>query len=139
MRNFSNKNYWKKPLYEEVISRRSSLWCKNVWILNFELLPNIQNNLDWHENFTTITRPCGEQNPTNFYWKRTFDEKDTSPCSCSHHNAVWWTQIEPVNFEWLLQTQYVLDWLENFTIGTRLVCATFPTSFIEFGHQMQKL
>jgi len=57
MRNFSNKNDWKWPMYEEVIvSRQSSLKCKNVWILNFELLPNIQKNLDWHENFTTITR-----------------------------------------------------------------------------------
>jgi len=110
-----------------------------VWILNFKLLPSIQNNLDWHENFTTITRLKGEQSPNFIYWKLTFDEKDISPQSCSHHNAMWWTQIEPVNLEWLSKTHYILDWFEKFTIGTRLVCATFPTSLIEFGHQMQKL
>jgi len=33
------------------------------------LLPSIQNNLDWHENFITITRLQGEQNPTNFIEK----------------------------------------------------------------------
>jgi len=33
---------------------------KNFSILNFEMFPNIQNNLDWHENFTKITRLQGE-------------------------------------------------------------------------------
>jgi len=38
---------------------------QNVKILNFELVPNIQNNLDWHENCTTITRLKGKHNPTS--------------------------------------------------------------------------
>jgi len=57
---------------------------KKVRVLNFELLPNIQNNLDWYENFTTITRLHGEHNPISFNWKQTLDEGDTSLQSCSH-------------------------------------------------------
>jgi len=52
--------------------------------LNFKLLPNIQNNLDYYENFTTITRIQGEHNPTNFIENWALDEGDTSPKSCSH-------------------------------------------------------
>jgi len=34
-------------------------------ILIFKLFPNIQNYLNWHENFTTISRLQLQQNPTN--------------------------------------------------------------------------
>ncbi len=54
MRNFSRKQWLKTDyVYEEETSRRSSLYSKNVVILNFELLPNIQNSLDWHEIFVS--------------------------------------------------------------------------------------
>jgi len=94
----------------------------------------IQKNLDWHENFTTITRLLRGTKHNKCYWKWTFDEKDTSPWSCNHQNVVWWTQIETVNFEWLSNDHYILDWSENFTTKTKLVCATFSMSFIKFGH-----
>jgi len=89
-----------------------------------------QLGLTWkfyHHNKTLL----GTKPNNFFYWKQTFDEKDTSPKSCSHQNAVWWTQIELVNFEWLSKTQYILDWFEIFTIETRLICATLPTCFYE--------
>jgi len=44
-----------------------------------------------------------------------------------------------VKFDWLLRNQYILNWSENFITQTRLICATFSTSFIEFGHWMQKV
>jgi len=43
---------------------------KNVEILNFELFPNIPNNLDLYENFTTITKLQGDYNPINFIQSR---------------------------------------------------------------------
>ena len=48
-------------------------------------------------------------------------------------------QIEPVNFDWLPRTYYLLDLFENFITQTRRKCTNFPTSFIEFGPWMQKL
>jgi len=67
-------------------------------ILNFELLPNIQNTLDWHKKFTTISKLQGKYNPINFIEKKMLDEGDTRPQSCSYQNVVWGTQIELVNF-----------------------------------------
>jgi len=54
-------------------------------------------------------------------------------------NAIWWTQIEQLNFEWLMRNQYILNWSGKFTIQTRRESANFPTIFIEFGHWMQTL
>jgi len=125
-------------LYEEVISCQSSLLFKNVGILNFELLPNIQNNLNWHENFTTVIRLQGEHNPTNFYWKLTFDEKDTNPQSCNHLNTFWWIQIVLMNFEWLPKNQYNFNWSKSFITQIKK-SINLTTSFIEFENRMQKL
>ncbi len=138
MRNFSNKNYWKWTWYEEDTSRRSLLFSEKSRILNFKLLPKIQNNLYWHENFTTITRLQGEENKTNIIefgpWMKEIQAPEVAALKCS-----FWTQLEPENFDWLPKTHYVVNWSENFTTQTRRRCATFPTNFIKFRPWMQKL
>jgi len=52
--------------------------------------------------------------------------------------VVWWTQIEPLNFDWLTKNPSILDWFENFTTQTRRELK-FSIFFIEFGHRMEKL
>jgi len=95
---------------------------KHVQILNFELLPNIKNNLDWHENFTTITRLQGEHNPTNITENKNWMKEIQAPQSCS-----------------LPKHHYILDWCENFTTQTIIENTNLPKSLIEFGYWMQKL
>jgi hypothetical protein len=102
------------------------------------LLPKIKNSLDWHENFTTITRLQGKYNPTNFieieHWMKEIQASEVAAMKCTLVN-----QIKLVNFDWLSKNHYLLDWSENFTTQTRRKGTNFPTSIIEFKHWMQKL
>jgi len=135
MRNFFKKNDWKWTLYEKETCHQSSLHSKNGRILSFELLPNIQNNLDWHANFTTISILQGEQNPTNFIkneqWMKEIQGPEVAALKCSLVNSNWSCEL------WLASKK--LDWSQNFTIQTIREIATFPTSLIEFGPWMQNL
>jgi len=69
----------------------------NVWILNFELLPNIQSNLDWYENFTKITRLWGEHNPTNFienkYCKKKIQAPKVAAIKVQFVNSNWTCEL----------------------------------------------
>jgi len=50
---------------------------------------------------------------TNIWWKR------YTPPKCGDQNAVWWTQIVLVNFNWISKNLWILDWSGNFTTQTR--------------------
>jgi len=98
------------------------------------LLPNIQNNLHWHENFNTITTLQEEYYPILFLLKTNSRWRRCKPWKLQPSNAIWWTQIEHLNFDWLSQNQYILDWFESCTTQTRRKSTNSPTSFIDFGH-----
>jgi len=48
-------------------------------------------------------------------------------------------KLNPMNLEWLSKNQYIFYRSESFITQTRGESTDFPTSFIEFGHRMQKL
>jgi len=81
-----------------------------VWILNFELLPNIQNNLDWHENFTTITRIQGEHNQTNFsenkHWMKKIQAQKVVAIKCSLVSSNWTCEL------WLAPKIFYISWID---------------------------
>ena len=133
MCNFSKKNYPKWTLYEEERSRRSSLHSKNGRILNFELLPSIQNNLDRHENFTTVTLFEREKNPTNFIenekWMKEIQGPKVAALKCSLVNSNWSCEL------WLASKNSInlgLIWKFYHTIEER--AQLFQQVFIELGH-----
>jgi len=109
--------------------------------MDFELwiAPKHSKQLGLTWKFHTLTKLQGKYNPTSSFLKQTLDEGDTSLQSCNHKHAICWTQIEPMNLEWLSKNQYIMDWFENFTTQTIRENTNSPTSFVKFGHSMQKL
>jgi len=103
----------------------------------FELLPNIQNNLDWHEIFITITTLQGDFNSTiflktNIRWRR-YKPPQLKPSKCNLVNSNWTCELQ-MTFQ-----KINTFWIDMKFNNTTRRSAYFPTSFIKFEHEMQKL